>query len=271
MASQWLVSYSGSNRSFSKKTESTLACLTFDRLREVFLETFGKHIEDALAGVLGRATKLIPAPLAPQVEARFMAACGSCPSLPPNLLPVFHGTKSSNHASIFDRGLLVPDVSNGLRVVNGSAYGRGIYTTLGGSVSTSRGYCSEPRMLVCGLLDDSNSEAIGQHSWGRVVFDDRRVAPLFEAVGAGERDSRTVTPVTVQCGHTVNASSPGNSLVTYHISQGALRTIATLSSEPIRYRRPLVSRVTHVTLEKVCLLRRAARKRSMRKICSVPR
>jgi hypothetical protein len=71
---------------------------------------------------------------------------------------LFHGTRGCNVASIVDRGLLIPG-SGGVRVLNGTAHGVGIYTAT--NASTSRGY-TDPYcvMFICvGLLGPGCSVA----------------------------------------------------------------------------------------------------------------
>merc|ERR1711865_301240 len=110
---------------------------------------------------------------------------------------------------------------------------------------------NEPRMLVCGILDDANPAVVSNFGWGRVVFDDRRIVPFFEAFGAGQL---------------ANAGNHGG--VPFQASNGAARLIAARAA-PVR-REPLVSRVAQVVAERTrrFLTRRAARKHSLRKSSS---
>lgn len=101
--------------------------------------------------------------------------------------------------SIFARGLLIPGQGNELRVLHGSACGLGIYTTKPESAATSRAYCDAPRMLVCGVLD-TDGPAIAHYPWGRVIFDTRLVAPLFEAAVPGWQQSLPVTTPAAKLG-----------------------------------------------------------------------
>merc|ERR1712032_846892 len=118
------------------------------------------------------------------------------------LVPTYHGSRMENYGPICARGLLVPGRGNELRVVNGAAHGRGIYTARVGAPSVSMGFCSDPKMLVCGVMDDadpltqhqfvcgghnlfSQSQTIKHVGDAVVVFDERRIVPLFE-VSAGE-------------------------------------------------------------------------------------
>lgn len=241
---------------------------TFEDLRTEFLNMYGGHIRDALAGVLGNGTTLLNAQLAPEIERCFMNECDTLMRLPANLIPVFHGTSSSSHASIFQRGLLIPSDSNGVRVAHGSAYGKGVYATIGNSVAMSRSYCSENRMLVCGLLDHANPCVVSHHSWGRVVFDSRRIVPMFEAVGGGLVERREVSVVSSSiASSTVSQAQASNRL---SVSNGARRVLQNLA-EPIRLHKPVMSRAVRAVSQrrKYVFMRRAARKRTQRKTNSV--
>lgn len=139
----------------------------------------------------------------------------ACATLPGVVRPGFHGTSSANFPSIFQQGLLIPGQDNNLRVVNGSAHGLAIFTASIKSASLSFGFCKdiarERKMLVCGILDDTimgehssreqytlghhsvvaESESVRHVGGAIVVFDRRRVAPLFE-VSRVEQDRRAV-------------------------------------------------------------------------------
>merc|ERR1740121_496394 len=99
--------------------------------------------------------------------------------------------------SIFARGLLIPGRSNSLRVVHGTAHGRGIYVAKVHAARLSAGFARSrvEGMLVVGVLDDavesSASRKLGSFSVGAespsirhvgdamVVFDPSRVLPFF--------------------------------------------------------------------------------------------
>lgn len=251
-----------SDRCKSKRSErETKAITTLHQVREEFLKVHGQYVREALSGVLGDATQLIDSQLAPEIEKRFLDACGVMTDrLPENLVPVFHGTASNTYASIFAKGLLVPDASNGVRVVHGSAYGVGIYATIGGSVSMSRSYCNDNSLLVCGLLDATDASVVSCHSWGRVVFDSRRIVPLFQAIGAGAIVNQQVGLM----------SAPKASRNLTRVSNGALRVLQNLADATAQ-RKSLTSRVVQTvpTCRRDAVMRRAARKRSQRKTNSV--
>merc|ERR1712113_903258 len=92
------------------------------------------------------------------------------------------GTAAINLGSIYRQGLLIPGVNNNLQVVNGSAHGLGIYTASIDNPGTSWAYCrGGGSMLICGVLDDAVSGHVKHAGGVMVVFDERRVVPLFVA------------------------------------------------------------------------------------------
>merc|ERR1712238_226701 len=99
------------------------------------------------------------------------------------LVPALHGTHENNLASIYKNGLVIPGKGNGVKVTNGSAYGVGIYTASMSVANMSRGYArgSNPPVLVCGVLDSAHEDEVRHASGALVIFDERRVAPLFVA------------------------------------------------------------------------------------------
>merc|ERR1712039_939531 len=140
--------------------------------------------------------ELIPAPLAPEVQTSFLEVWKNDAGPTVALRPVFHGTNKKNLASIFERGFLVPGMGNGLKVVNGSAHGLGIYTANLGAATLSRGFSRGAEgLLVGGVLDDAKpvdsnqlcgnlrllaeSPAVRHVGVATVVFDPRHVAPFF--------------------------------------------------------------------------------------------
>lgn len=170
----------------------------FRVLRTSFLHLHGSRIRDSLSCCFKGKVRIKPAPIAEEVKARFLNLYTNTKGQE-QLLPAFHGTKASNHPSIFAKGLLIPGHENELKVVNGSAHGLGIYTASVGSAWLSRTFCSEPCMLVCAVLDNSmpvSSRTVGRFEMRQaseqvrhvgdaiVVFDHRRVMPLFEARGS---------------------------------------------------------------------------------------
>jgi len=102
------------------------------------------------------------------------------------LEPLIHGTRAHNFPSIFSRGLVIPTRGSGVSVVNGSAHGVGIYTTRPPSAATSRGYSDIGRLLVCALArNDKDDVSIKRPNSGvAVIFEEARVIPMFQAIGA---------------------------------------------------------------------------------------
>lgn len=170
----------------------------FVKLQRGFLFHHGDQLCRAVRECLQSPVVVKPTMLSHEVQCRFLEAQQT---LQGTMRPAFHGTSSANFASIFRRGLLVPGQGNELRVVHGAVHGQGIYTANAESPELSWGFCTDQRMLICGVIDDATSceqyalnrqvvsaESASIRHVGRaiVVFDDRRVAPLFEVVRGAE-------------------------------------------------------------------------------------
>lgn len=178
--------------------ESTEAQYHFNRLRDIFLRQHGSCILRHLRTVFPHLSlRLVEAPMAPEVQRRFLEVWknGVGPSI--DLRPAFHGTRLANMPSIFGRGLLIPGRGNSVKVAHGSAHGRGIYVAKVHAAHLSAGFarsCVEG-MLVVGVLDDAVAPAVS-HKLGSfsveaestslrhvgdamVVFDPSRVLPFF--------------------------------------------------------------------------------------------
>jgi len=137
--------------------------------------------------------RIEPAQVSRKVQQKFMEACASSEG---ELIPTYHGSEEKNYSSICSKGLLIPGKGNDLSVVHGAVHGRGIYTARVNAPSLSMGFCSAPKMLICGVVDNADlltqrrtvdgrvitaeSNAVRHVGDAVVVFDDRRVAPLFE-------------------------------------------------------------------------------------------
>lgn len=156
--------------------------LAFHTIQSDFLRKNSKSIMMSLATVMGSPISLLPVPLAHEVQERFVE---SCCKFPGRIIPVFHGTHESNKESIFRRGLLIPSVENGLKVVHGSAHGLGIYAADLSSPQTAMHYSPNRHLLVCAMLVETDHASIKTGSGFFVVFDHCRIAPLFEARGQG--------------------------------------------------------------------------------------
>lgn len=175
----------------------------FDHFRKSFLEEHGLNFCTHLRSSFGGPLFLKPTPLSEGVQQKFLTATEE---LEGKVIPTYHGTSERNFPSIFQRGLLVPyEENNGIKVANGSAHGVGIYTAKMESPQLSltfiRGPVSRSRqLLVCGVLDDAQvvqsqgdlktfgaltvkaeSQAVRHVGDAVVIFDSRRVAPLFVA------------------------------------------------------------------------------------------
>eukprot|EP00931_Biecheleriopsis_adriatica_P103302 TRINITY_DN78156_c0_g1_i1.p1 TRINITY_DN78156_c0_g1~~TRINITY_DN78156_c0_g1_i1.p1 ORF type:complete len:448 (-),score=82.40 TRINITY_DN78156_c0_g1_i1:276-1619(-) len=169
----------------------------FDTLRWDFLK---KHVDEfgsRLRTLSQQSFTLRPTPLSQEVQKKFLEACSG--ELEGELRPGFHGTDEKNLESIYRRGLLVPGDRNDVKVVNGSAHGRGIYTAKMHNPMLSWGFSrgSTRPMLLCGILDDAVTKMLPEYCGYRlvtaesdtvrhvgdavVIFDSRRVAPLFSA------------------------------------------------------------------------------------------
>merc|ERR1712110_754215 len=70
-------------------------------------------------------------------------------------------------------------------VVHGAAHGRGVYTAKVDAAWLSAGFCTEPRILICAVLDLGCVTFPGD---AMVVSNSAHVVPLFEAVGSGSKD-----------------------------------------------------------------------------------
>lgn len=174
-----------------------------DQVRKELMREHGPTIKANLNRVFDGSIKLKPVAVGPEVQQRFLHSHGT---LVGEVIPTYHGSKQENYASICERGLLIPGKGNELSIVNGAAHGRGIYTARVHAPELSRGFCSDPRMLVCGVLDDAApnlrpqacgrlsvtaaSNAIKHVGDAVVVFDQSRVVPLFEASGEQFSQSR---------------------------------------------------------------------------------
>jgi len=177
---------------------------SFERLRNAFLAVHEDQIRQGLESVFPGTIKLKPAPLAAEVQNRFLASLRSAPTV--EMRPAFHGTDASNHGSIFKRGLLIPGDGNNLRVVHGSAHGRGVYTANIDAAWLSKGFCTAPTMLVCAVLQIDVRYA----GDAMVVGNSDHVVPLFEGSGTSFMSTASATaagtfkpvkpvkPVTVQ-------------------------------------------------------------------------
>jgi len=119
--------------------------------------------------------KLEPFNASPHVIERFLHTMStSTRKLTPKL--VFHGTMTGNFPNIQKHGLIVPGRS-GLPIVNGNAYGSGIY--LSTCPVTSLSYVRDhPQLLVCALLEGDMTK-VTSHGVIRVAKDAAYVLPCY--------------------------------------------------------------------------------------------
>jgi len=171
---------------------------SFDAWRQEFLMEHGKEACAGLQSCFQGPMQLRPTPLSETVKKSFFAAVGG--DLSGVVRPAYHGTDSKNLNSIYSKGLLIPGAGNDLRVLHGAAHGRGIYTAKIHDARLSWGF-ARGAVLICGVLDDAvpkespemmGSFQVTQESTNirhvgnaMVVFDPRRVAPLWEARSFG--------------------------------------------------------------------------------------
>lgn len=164
----------------------------FQGVQERIMQTHGAEIKNSLDQIFDGPVRLEKAEVAKPVQQKFMEAMDS--GYP--IIPTFHGSNAQNYSSILQRGLLIPGRNNELRVVNGSVHGKGIYTARLSNPQLSAGFCTDPKLLVCGVLDDAagvanrsnghfqvhaQSNAVKHVGDAVVVFDESRVVPLFQA------------------------------------------------------------------------------------------
>jgi len=161
---------------------------SFQDLQRGFLQTYGQRIKAELPGV-----RLVPTQVGSHVEQGFLR---SMQQEDVQLQPAYHGTLRKNFDLIQANGLLVPG-TGGVTVANGSAHGVGIYTAKLGASQLSKGFSRDSKdIFVCAVADSSHCEkghelgSLTLHSESRdvrhvgnamVVFDSKRVAPLFVA------------------------------------------------------------------------------------------
>lgn len=164
----------------------------FQGVQDRIMQTHGAEIKNSLEQIFEGTVRLEKAEVAKPVQHKFMEAMDS--GYP--IIPTFHGSNAQNYSSILQRGLLIPGRGNELHVVNGSVHGKGIYTARISNPQLSAGFCTDPKLLVCGVLDDApgvanrsdghfqvhaQSNAIKHVGDAVVVFDESRVVPLFQA------------------------------------------------------------------------------------------
>lgn len=180
----------------AKEIADAMKSTNFDAISRIFLDAHEDRIRKSLEQVFAAPLKLYAAPISVEVIGRFMKSYMQHPSI--ELRPAFHGTDARNHNSIFERGLLIPGDQNELSIVHGAAHGRGVYTANIDAAWLSRGFCSHPTMLVCGVLQTPSVRHVFD---AMVVGDSSHVVPLYvcEAAsfaGMSTAPSKVIAPVT---------------------------------------------------------------------------
>ena len=127
-----------------------------------------------------------------QLETRFFEAMtGLGPNTHfPTIL--YHGTRKANITPICESGLLIPGHGN-VRVLNGSAYGVGIYTARDPHISV--GYSTDMMMFVCLGLIGPRIATTKQANDIFVFFEERLLVPMWVVefrVGSWGREPRRV-------------------------------------------------------------------------------
>merc|ERR1712232_1245383 len=131
----------------------------FESLRKSFQTMHEDSILRGLESVFPGRIELRPAPIAREVQERFMSSVLGMPGV--EMRPAWHGTDVHNHSSIFKTGLLIPGRGNNLKVVHGAAHGSGVYTANIDAAWLSRGFCTAPALLVCAVLQSSDVRHVG--------------------------------------------------------------------------------------------------------------
>jgi len=187
----------------------------FDALRAKFLRRHGRNLLESLALKAKLAIRsLSPTPLSSGVRSGFLQTYSE--GRGGDLLPTFHGTNASNHASIFERGLLIPDKdTNGLRVINGSAHGLGTYSASLENPRLALNFVppAQSALLVCGVVDDAvptSCTAPRTYGFWSCTRESQHVRVVGDAVIALKPD-RIAPLFTVQYGEakkTLHAKQP---------------------------------------------------------------
>jgi len=99
--------------------------------------------------------------------------------LEPGHFPVlcYHGTNVENFPSIRERGLLVPGQGNELKVVNGSAFGKGIY--LATKPNISLGYVRGASEMIVAAASIGNKFVSTDTGQVLVITNSDHVLPMF--------------------------------------------------------------------------------------------
>eukprot|EP01060_Flectonema_neradi_P032121 TRINITY_DN5047_c0_g1_i1.p1 TRINITY_DN5047_c0_g1~~TRINITY_DN5047_c0_g1_i1.p1 ORF type:complete len:460 (+),score=94.97 TRINITY_DN5047_c0_g1_i1:50-1429(+) len=106
---------------------------------------------------------------------------------------LFHGTKTTSIENIVRVGFKIPTPSSGIKVVNGSAYGVGIYSAR--TPSTSTYYTNNEYMFVCAGLVSGNFQSQIKSPGDMVVFfNEALIMPCFLVKWARRYSYSTIAP-----------------------------------------------------------------------------
>eukprot|EP00041_Stephanoeca_diplocostata_P004136 m.41213 g.41213 ORF g.41213 m.41213 type:complete len:478 (-) comp14900_c1_seq1:95-1528(-) len=153
LQSTTVAALEGTHDTAEDKEDSTSNLDTLGSIENLcteFLRVYGSEIRKEL----GPSARLVRAPVSQNVVEDFWSKCALA-GTGDNFLPgvAYHGTAKKNFQSILSRGLLVPSSENGINVVHGSSCGVGIYTTVPGSMATSKCYCDSQDILILATID----------------------------------------------------------------------------------------------------------------------
>lgn len=163
----------------SEKFSAGCGYESFEKFRSSFFYTHGDQFLGQLQRLYQPGWHLRAAPVGESARKRFLETFEEKKD---KLMMVFHGTDSTFLHSIYHNGLLVPGKNNGVRVVNGTAHGRGVYAAKSNFASISWSYSrgEEKPMLVCAALDGPSEEVKRLPNFF-VFYHSHYVLPLFEA------------------------------------------------------------------------------------------
>ena len=155
-----------------------------------FLRGFWHHFGDAIVANAGAGLAISSvhrAEPANIVKQRFMSAIAAY-SLELTTGPGFHGTACGNFASIMQQGFLIPGKNNDLEVINGNAYGAGIYLAKMDAawLSLESRFCrdfigDDVKLIVCAVLH--TEEGLRDVRDSMLVTDECHVVPVFVLSG----------------------------------------------------------------------------------------
>jgi len=133
---------------------------------EVIKSTLSRHVEVvSLTNIINN-----------KIKWKFDCAWSKLPDGTSPLM-VFHGTHVGNIPSIKKNGLLVPGFRSGIMVVNGAAYGIGVYTASEPSTPLSYVKGDKCQLLVCAVLPHKSK--VKNQGNIHVVTDSSYILPVY--------------------------------------------------------------------------------------------